>query len=325
MVAPAIANQEAFMAENDVTSMLAGLEPGESMNSGGLQVFGIHTRPGGRLEYLTLGEALGEHGAEITEVGEAGSVPTVLIRNRLDRRVLLLAGEELVGCKQNRSVNVSMMVEAKSESHLPVSCVEAGRWRHASSRFSSRPTLSHATLRKLQCRTSAPPMREGPSGRSDQHAVWSEVSRKLSAMKCESSTSDLSEIFNEYSGTIRGHQEDLPVPAGCNGAAFAIHGRMSGAELFDRPDTLQKFWKKLTGSYLLDALEPPGPPRPPLSAAEAMAWVGSAQTAAQERFRSPCLGEDVRLRGPSLSGAALVVDGVPVHLCLFHEEAGPGA
>jgi ARG and Rhodanese-Phosphatase-superfamily-associated Protein domain len=37
-------------------------------------------------------------------------------------------GQELVGAKQNRVLNVTVLIEAESEVLLPLSCVEEGRW-----------------------------------------------------------------------------------------------------------------------------------------------------------------------------------------------------
>src|SRR5687768_13832645 len=75
--------------------------------------------------YLTLDEALAPGAAnadgnpralrelprfEITEVSLQGSVPELRVINRGDTPVFILDGEELVGAKQNRVVNLSILV-----------------------------------------------------------------------------------------------------------------------------------------------------------------------------------------------------------------------
>jgi len=55
-----------------------------------------------------------------------GSVPDLLVDNRGDVRVLFLEGEELIGAKQNRILNTSVLVPAHSKIKIPVSCVEPG-------------------------------------------------------------------------------------------------------------------------------------------------------------------------------------------------------
>ena len=57
--------------------------------------------------YVTLDEALAG-GLRVREVDESGSVPELVVENPLDSRVLLYDGEELVGAKQNRILNLSL-------------------------------------------------------------------------------------------------------------------------------------------------------------------------------------------------------------------------
>ena len=89
------------------------------------------------LEYSVLDEALAAGVAEITEVSEHGSVPELKFVNRGPKPVLLVDGEELLGAKQNRIVNLTILVAANSALTIPVSCVEAGRWRSSSRAFTS--------------------------------------------------------------------------------------------------------------------------------------------------------------------------------------------
>jgi len=56
-----------------------------------------------------------------------------------------------------------------------------------------------------------------------------------------------------------------------------------------------------------------------------LAWLRSAAGAKAEPFKSAGLGEDVRLEGPNLVGAGLVVEEQPIHVELFAEQAAPAA
>jgi hypothetical protein len=62
--------------------------------------------------YDTLDAALGRGTLHITEVSESGSVPEIKVLNRGRQPVLIIDGEELVGAKQNRTVNLSILVRA---------------------------------------------------------------------------------------------------------------------------------------------------------------------------------------------------------------------
>lgn len=79
-------------------------------------------------DWLTLAEA-GDR-VRTTEVDDEGSVPELRVANLGDLPLLLLDGEQLVGAKQNRILNMTVLVAAHSEVTIPVSCVEQGRWRY---------------------------------------------------------------------------------------------------------------------------------------------------------------------------------------------------
>ena len=97
--------------------------------------------------YITLDEAL-PRGLQIRETSDAGSLPELAVINPLDEAVLLYVGEELVGAKQNRILNVSVLVGAGAKLPIPVSCVEQGRWNRSSESFDSASHISHSHLRR---------------------------------------------------------------------------------------------------------------------------------------------------------------------------------
>jgi len=58
--------------------------------------------------YLMLDEALAAGLASVTEVSVDGSVPELRLQNLAPSPVLILNGEELLGAKQNRVVNLTI-------------------------------------------------------------------------------------------------------------------------------------------------------------------------------------------------------------------------
>jgi len=157
--------------------------------------------------------------------------------------------------------------------------------------------------------------------RSDQQAVWKEVDRKMQKMGSSSSSDALHDFFVEYAQKLEALVGSFPLPEVSNGAAFAIDGRVVGADLFDKPATLKKLWPKLVKSYAADALEEPKEKPATIEAERILEWLKSARSARQHWFDSPGVGKDVRIEGDHLVGATLVVDERPVHLELFREEA----
>ena len=66
------------------------------------------------LEYLTLDDAVSDDLIDVVEVDEGGHVPELKVKNKSPLKVLIIDGEELVGAKQNRIVNTTILVKEKS-------------------------------------------------------------------------------------------------------------------------------------------------------------------------------------------------------------------
>jgi hypothetical protein len=105
---------------------LGGILAGKPQHHGALTVIPILAPMQTETEWLTLAEA-GDR-VRIMEVDEEGSVPDLRVANLGDLPLQLLDGEQLVGAKQNRILNMTVLVAAQSEVTIPVSCVEQGRW-----------------------------------------------------------------------------------------------------------------------------------------------------------------------------------------------------
>jgi ARG/rhodanese/phosphatase superfamily protein len=282
-----------------------------------LEVFHLRWPVSDMLAYSTLDEAIEAHWIDVTESTEAGQVSHIKINNHSEHMVFIMAGEQLVGCKQNRVLNSSVMVPPRTEMPLPVSCVERRRWGYSSSSFSSPHTSSHYALRAMVAAQALKSYRSAGVPISDQGKVWREVSRKLGVMGSHSSSDALEDMFRDYGVKLRELVEKLPAPTDCNGAAFVIAGTITGADFFDKPDTLRKLWPKLIRSCSIDALERPVQNPRSVAPKEISSWLESTGGASQEPFPSPGIGTDVRIEGKDVIGASLVIEDHPVHMELF--------
>src|SRR5437763_7568500 len=123
------------------------LQLGDPVEHRGIVIAPLFPRHDPVAEYLTLEEAL-PLGFRVTEIDAAGSIPELLASNPLDTPVLLYDGEELLGAKQNRILNVTVLVPARSETKIPVSCVEEGRWSARSAHFAPSAHTAYPELRR---------------------------------------------------------------------------------------------------------------------------------------------------------------------------------
>jgi hypothetical protein len=305
---------------DDVLKALSGLEAQSLHCSAGLEVFGLKWPCPPGVEYVTLDEAVSTKSLDVVEVVAEGRVSAIKVANTSGRFVFLMAGELLVGCKQDRVINASMMLPARSELQIPVTCVEAGRWSYRSRNFSSAGSSSHGFMRMIMSRQVAEHYKTRGMPGSDQAAIWAEIARKMAKMGSRSPSGALQELYKDYAGSLAEVLAKLSPPAECHGAAFVIHGRMAAADLFDKPVTLTKLWSKLVKSYALEALETKEEKPAVTHPEQILEWLKAAGAARQKWFDSPGVGYDVRIEGEQLVGATLVVEGHPVHLEVFREE-----
>ena len=193
--------------------------------------------------------------SEITEVSANGVVPELRVVNRGLKPTLIIDGEELVGAKQNRVVNLTILVAAESELIIPVSCVEAGRWRAKSSRFATAPRTQYATGRAKRMAQVSRSMAHCGDRASDQSAVWADIADKSARMHSSSSTSAMEQIFTDHAASIDAYVTGLAPVDGQIGALFAIGDHIVGFDLFDDAGTFRKLLPKLVRSYAVDAID----------------------------------------------------------------------
>ena len=293
------------------------LELGKPMKYGGLCVYPLLGADLGRTPYRLLEEALALGTVTIQEENVGGSVPTLALTNTGPECVFLLDGEELLGAKQNRIVNTSVLVGPHCTLALPVTCVEAGRWRQETAQFASGGSHYNARGRQQKvAEVSASLLRSGRAD-SDQSRVWEDIGAKLERLAVPAPTSALHAVTEQYAGDLSAYADALGAAApGQTGAVFALGREIVGADLFDQTKTLAVLLPKLTASYALDALEEAGTDAPP-PVSVVQAWLAEATQAEPNSHPAVGLGTDIRLSSPKLSGAALEYGGAAVHLSLF--------
>src|SRR5262249_44263501 len=124
----------------------------------------------------------------------------------------------------------------------------------------------------------------------------------------------LHDIYKDLDQKLEEVLKSLSVPTGSNGVAFAINGKITGADFFDKPETLAKLWPKLVKSYAIDVLEHPMEKPPALAPERITEWLKAATSPRQQWSDSRGVGKDVRIEGDELTGATLVVQTTPFTL-----------
>lgn len=231
-----------------------GIRIGEPIRHESLTVFPLFAELNGQLEYLLSDEAIQAGSVTVQEVSEGGSVPDLLVENTGDIRVLFLEGEELVGAKQNRILNTSVLLPAKSKIEIPVSCVEQGRWAYKSKHFGSGGRHSSSKLRHTLKSSVSESLNRGKGHRSDQGKVWEEVGKQQSSLGVSSETVAMADSFEAHQQQIDHYAEQFVYPEGAVGVAVALGDKIVAVDLFDKAATCRKVWRRLLTGVILDAV-----------------------------------------------------------------------
>ena len=328
---------------------LGALKPEAPMTSGRLTLLPFTcTRPG-KTRYVLLAAAIGRGRLTVTEVGDGGSVPYLKAVNQGPWPVLIFDGEELVGAKQNRIVNTTILVGV-GETILPVSCVEHGRWSQRSRAFAAGDWTSHPRLRRekeLQVRSalasnpvaSNPRTPAGPERpqreragfyRADQGAVWQEVERQSRDLGVDSRTGAMADAYQERAHDLdqllaafgrqgsKASPGDVPVE-GMVGAAVFLDGALLCLDALWSVRRFRQIYPKLLRGYALESLQTPPVKRPVATDPEAevlrlFAELVSADPLARAGVD---LGTDLRVQTKTALGAGLAFEDDLLQLSVF--------
>lgn len=286
---------------------------GDPVEHRGIVITPLFPRRSPVAEYVTLDEAL-PLGFRVREVSDAGMVPELLVENPLTQDVLLYDGEELIGAKQNRILNVSVLVAAGAKLPIPVSCVEEGRWHAQSTDFGAAPHAAHPRLRRRKAEAlQAEPLARGVA----QADVWDEVALTADRLAVASPTRANADAFRTHHPSLAQLEQVFPLEAGQCGAVLAL-GDSLCLDAVSRPDAFARLWPKLRAGYLLDALDRLD--QRAAAPAAAMGVVGSLATASTTHRPSAGRGSDVRLNDEHILGSGLELDGELLQLSAFTRD-----
>lgn len=287
------------------------VQPGEPRSRSGVTICPLFPRRSPRAQYLTLDEALGR-GFGAREVSADGAVSELLVANPLDTDVLLYDGEELAGAKQDRILNVSLLVAAGSELRVPVSCVERGRWHSTGRRFRAAPHAAAPELRRRKSRgLAADPQARG----TVQAEVWAAVDAQHARLETASPTAAQAASYEQRGADLAKLGEAFPLEPGQAGAVVAIGPDELCLDYVSRPEAFARLYGKLLRGYLLDAIGRPLEDEPGRVRIEVfLDAIDSAHVTARP---SEGLGEDRRLEGAGVVGSGLALGDELIQLSAF--------
>ncbi|MBW1680718.1 MAG: hypothetical protein JRF59_08795 [Deltaproteobacteria bacterium] len=308
-----------------VRHYLEALEVGPRQAFRNLALFPLLSAATASLDYLLLEDALAQGLVEVLEKDEEGAVPELKVVNRSPSMVLILDGEELVGAKQNRVVNTTILIMGKTTTVIPVSCVEQGRWSYRARNFETQGRMLPQRLRAGKARQVNESVRAFGKFRSDQIALWDGIAEQAERRSAHSPTGAMASIYEKELPNLQEFTRHFSPVEGQVGAVFLINGEVAGLDAFGKQETFSRAFSKLLPSYALDGLDllEPGK-KHRVFKRKVSAFLRASCDAPLYPHPSVGVGTDVRMESEDIAGFALVLGKELVHVSSFPRETKGG-
>jgi hypothetical protein len=264
----------------------------------------ISDQPTGSSEFITLDQGLRSGTVTITELGANGrsrrinrrqlsdgaEVNKLALTNNSGKTLVLIAGEMILGGKQDRMVGHDCIIEASNiPVPLDVFCVEHGRWsgdsafgqsENADARVargntggagseggvgtgSGHVSASAVTVVSASAVTvlpmALPNIREKAQAKKSQDEVWSAVSDTVTVIGARSSTSTLNSVYEDKRVNLKLENYERAfwrklAARNVVGVVAAVGGKLISADVFASHALFQAYWPKMLKSYALEAV-----------------------------------------------------------------------
>jgi hypothetical protein len=303
-------------AAQEARESLLALKIGSPVGWGNLQLYPLAGPNGRSRDYALLSEAIAAGEAEVREVSEEGRVPELMVVNRGERPIIIPEGEILTGAKQNRVVNITVLVAAKAELVIPVSCVERGRWSKVSPGFRAThfapPRARGRKSANVRARRNATGQRH-----SDQGDVWENVAEYMDRAGARSRTESLTDAYEQAQERLKSYHENVPLPGKALGAVVAVSGKVVGLEVFDTHETLAGLWERLSEAYFFEGATNPEQTGKEVTASDAQRFPETVAASLVSVDEPVGVGMELEVQAEGIAGSALWHKGRVLHAAAF--------
>ena len=196
------------------------------------------------LDILTLKKGFELGLVEVKEC-ETSQVNTLIVKNNAVTPLILIDGEEIVGGDQNRIINSTILIPAKSKMKIPVSCTEKGRWGYKSEFKQSKYIANYNTRRAKEYASRS----QNPY----QDVIWSEINCLEVENNYCSPTSAMEESYENLKTRHDKIVKKFSIEPDQNGTLIIVNGKIKGFEILLNPELYREFHEKILKSYIIDS------------------------------------------------------------------------
>lgn len=309
--------------EYSIHNVIANMQIATPQIYKNLTVFPVMHKTDNQVWYISLDKALSKDYIKINEVSESGSVNTLNVENNSDYNVLLLDGEELIGAKQNRVLNTTILLGQRSKTQIPVSCVERGRWSYRSKSFNTSNRIMSSKIKSRKMFDVSHNLKLRPDAldySSDQGRVWQSVDELLHEKKAFSHSSAMSEAFETSESKMNKYLSNFKLEQYQKGMIVAINGKIVGFEYLSSVTVFTDYFQKLLRGFVIDAIDNEKEHYEQITNEQCKNFVNLLKNSQQSNFQAIGLGNSFRYTGDESVAAALVHQDETIHLSQLYKE-----
>jgi hypothetical protein len=220
-----------------------------------VQEMGSNSRPQNRIR-PTHQRHIAAQQQQRSDDGDSAEVNRVLVTNNSGKTLVLIAGEIILGGKQDRIVGHDCIVSS-TNTPVPVDvfCVEHGRWQSRRGQ-STDGAMAFQTAGGVMA---APKVRSRAQAEKSQSKVWEGVADNVTKNGVSTSTGTLNSVFEnkQVNAKLSDYERELKSKLAAKnivGTVVAVNGKVVSADVFASPMLFQAYQEKLLKSYALEAI-----------------------------------------------------------------------
>ena len=298
---------------NELSSLVGGLSLETPIKIGEVSFVPLICKgPGPNAELLEEAQEGGR--ALIEELDRDGSVNVVVVKNEGGTLLLLIDGEQIIGAKQNRTINASFLVPPGESAQIPVSCVEKNRWSYKSERFAGSGRTVVGSVRKAKLQRVSKSVVSGAGYDAKQGEVWDDVDKYLERTCISSPTSALADAEEARSSIVEDRIHSL-VPIDDQVGFAAVRGdELLGIDLMGSAGLYQRAWRKLVRGVLVDVYEGESRQADPIAVVNRA--LDAVRSASIVRHDAPGCGQTLATDSDKVAFTAIAHDGHIYHAAI---------
>jgi len=227
----------------------------------------------GKVTITELGADGRSHAINRRRVDDSAEVNRLSLTNRSGKALVLIAGEMILGGKQDRIVGHDCIIESSNAPvPLDVFCVEHGRWSGGTAfgeniaaggrggGVGSGSGASTGALPRMALAPMAlPNIREKAQASKSQGDVWSAVAETVTVTATPTATGNLASVYQDKRVNTRvdGYERAFRARlSGGNivGVVVAVGEQIVSADVFANHTLFRAYWPKMLKSYALEAV-----------------------------------------------------------------------